>query len=226
MFLSFEIRFGEKKVYRKGDVSYRDLVHATQELFVDDGGEWLFNPIEGNLGDMINKYDAMDWHSFHFNSNLTRYKQYEYGEFDGFNDYIHYFDEYELDVEDINGINGTNDMYVECSEFMDDLPFKMCMKIVNIDGKEVDTFVYFEKDINYKDEILYVDDAFTNHMFSFANNDNWDEIHDMSLIDGEEENNVNWTKKCSHKLIIAQICIQQFDARYHRASIKFKTKDI
>eukprot|EP00483_Globobulimina_turgida_P011869 UN11891 len=166
-FVSIDMKFVERKVLKKLHVemlNYRELVVDTLELFVSDD-----NPIRNNLGYVIYKYELMDGE--------LKQNEFKYGEFNSFNSFggfVHYFDVYELELE---SWFTDDDVFIECSTQIEDLPFKMCMKAVsdNING-DVDIVLYFEKDVNdmyeidetYSFEIKeYIDNAFENNIFSF-----------------------------------------------------------
>eukprot|EP01084_Bolivina_argentea_P083859 151808_1 len=205
MFLGFEIKFGDRKVLKTGNntVNYRNMIPIYES----------FNPIamDGYLGYMIYKYESMNWHGFEFNSKGIMNELYEYGEFDGLNGLIEYFDEYGLDINGNN--NGNNG--IECGMIMDGLSVEMCMKIVK--GNDiVDVLLYFEKD---GDGLVDISGGFKD-VYWFNNDDDWDEI-DKIYLEGDE----SWFKKCSNKLMIGKICVEQYDEEYYRASIKFKSMD-
>ena len=209
----------------------------------------IFDPIEATLGFTVWKYDSMDWHSFHdglyidYGDDVVPNKR-EYGQFNKFDNYVHYFQEFELEYnnkwegyeDDWDYINKSDisygdinyDEYIECSIQFEHLPFKMCMKqIKNENDNTKDTVLYFEKDINDEFDINgqysfqvkeYIDNLFENNIFYFNNNDDWDEI-----IVIESNLNMNWIKKCNHKLLIGKVCIEQFDINDSRGSIKFQS---
>ena len=244
-FLSVDIKYVNKKVLKEdnNNINYRHSIDVTQKHFdgdyeiMHDNDMWAFNPIHGNLGHLINKYESMDWHSFKHDNNNNKIDKKTYGEFDGFNDYIHYFDQYQFDFNPYDkSISNTshyltND-FIECSQNLRDLPFKMCMKTVNVNNN-IDTLLYFEKDINDKYDIEetysfqikeYIDNGFEKNIFSF-NNDNWDEIEIINGQDTSNGNDLKWIKKCSYRLIIGKVCIEQFDIYNNRASIKLKARN-
>merc|ERR1719362_1301172 len=104
----------------------------------------------------------------------------------------------------------------------------MCMRTVYKNG-DVDTELFFEKDPNdtFKVEETYsfqikdvIDNQFENIIFSFNSDDNWDEIETINL-----NQNMKWIKKCSYKLVIGKVCIQQFGQYNNRAEIKLKSKN-
>ena len=45
----------------------------------------------------------------------------------------------------------------------------------------------------------------------------WDEIQ---VVDHEA--GVHWTKKCTHRLLIARVCLEEFDVGHYRASVKMR----
>merc|ERR1712048_1074682 len=124
-------------------MSYRHSMEITQKHFdddyeiVNDKDMWSFNPIKANLGHIINKYDKYNWHSFDYSDfeKQVEINKHEYGQFNGFDDYIHYFDQFTFDFVDNTDYDHndtrydyTNNIYMKCSEQIDDLPFKMCMR--------------------------------------------------------------------------------------------------
>eukprot|EP01084_Bolivina_argentea_P280317 479366_1 len=99
-----------------------------------------FEPIRGNLGYAIYRYELMDWHSFPGD----KYKKYKkYGEFDHFDHYIHYFSEMEFIYDKYS-----NDY---CSGWIYDLPFKLCL---NVNDNHI--IVYFEKYNDVIDNGMYM----------------------------------------------------------------------
>ena len=169
-------------------------------------------------------------------------EKYEYGEFDDIHKYFtHYFEQFQFDFHPFDrAVNDTNDDiindFIECSQKISNLPFTMCMKTTNVNNK-IDTLLYFEKDISDKYDVKeaysfqikeYIDNQFEQNIFSFNNDDDWDEIEIINAQYGNNGNNANhmkWIKKCSHKLIIGKVCIEQFDLYNNRASIKLKTRN-
>merc|ERR1719229_29962 len=99
------------------------------------------------------------------------------------------------------------------------------------DGEGViDTVLYFEKLYNdngysvnkrYSFQVKeYIDNIFENNMFWFSKDEYWDEISVVNVA-----KDLKWIKKCSFKLLIAKICIEQFHINDSRGSIKFQSKN-
>eukprot|EP01084_Bolivina_argentea_P140616 247152_1 len=78
-----------------------------------------FDPIRGNIGYAIYKYESMDWHGFPSVYNGYSGSKYKYGEFEHFDDFIHYFSEMEF-IYDKNNY---------CSGWIYDLPFRLCVDV-------------------------------------------------------------------------------------------------
>ena len=231
MSMSFDIKYAEQKRKKNiiGDgMEYRSWIGDLEKHFDDeyramhDKDEWAFNPIEANIGHIIRKYESMDWHLF--DTALNGIEKYEYGQFDVFDDYVHYFQQFEFDLHSVDSNESK-----ECSQSIDDLPFRMCMKTVVVNGV-VDTMLYFEKDLNdeYRVEHKYsfqvkafIDGLFESNVFSFNNDDDWDEIEDIDFDEG-----MRLIKKCSYKLVIGRLCIERFDKYTHRASIRLKARNV
>eukprot|EP01083_Nonionella_stella_P212202 766564_1 len=250
-FLSVDVKFVDKKVLKsvddRGSVDFRrhsrDLMRGKYDNgYFDayhvnrgrDNGKKAnkniqFDPLEGNLGYAVWKYELMDWHSFsQINGGVTGVisnEKYIYGEYEKFNDYSHYFEEYELyfnnnrfpgDMFMNDTIDYINDVYIECSDRIGDIPFKMCMKQMRDINGVKDTVLYFEKDLDYDEGYgvdkkysfqvkEYIDNIFENNMFWFSKDEYWDEISVVNVY-----KDLKRIKKCSFKLLIAKICIEQF----------------
>ena len=178
-------------------MDYRKSIDITQKHFDNDyqiemheNDMFAFNPIHSNLGLMINRYDSLNWHTFNNKEDNDDIIKYEYGEFDTMHkDFIHYFEQFSFDFHPFDKtVNNTDDDiindYIECSQRINDLPFKLCMKTINVNNN-IDTLLYFEKDVNdtynvkeaYSFEIKeYIDKQFEENIFSFNNDNDWDEI--------------------------------------------------
>lgn len=251
-YLSVDIKYVNKKTLKikknESKLNYRQSIDITEKHFDDDyqiqmheNDMFAFNPIHSNLGLMINKYDSFNWHNFNTNQDNDDISKYEYGEFDiMYKDFIHYFEQFSFDFHPFDKTgNNTHDNviindYIECSQKISDLPFKLCMKTTNVNN-EIDTLLYFEKDINDKYDVKeaysfeikeYIDKQFEENIFSFNDNNDWDEIEIINAQNGNNINHMQWIKKCNYRLIIGQLCIEQFDLYNNRASIKFKIRNV
>eukprot|EP01084_Bolivina_argentea_P156101 272037_1 len=198
-FMSVDVRIMNQKA-EKPTGGYKNAVVNTKKFF-EEGN---VNPIEDYMGYVMGKYSLMN------------------GMSDSMDD-IYYFDEFEVDLE--GWFIGGNNVFVECSEYLDDLPFRMCIKVVE-DGN---AFLYFEKDVNDVYEVYesyvfqvkeYIDNGFENNVFEFNKDDDWDEIDIISVVNS----GLKGVKKCSYKLIIGKVCIEQFDDEHYAANIKLKTE--
>merc|ERR1712228_1065301 len=195
----------------KEDVLVIDMVSKCKIIEEYDGDfEFCANY---NVGDKFFSFDiklidkkAMNALDYRMNSNDVAV------------DDLMYFNEYELyfNVADIVEYDGDDRIfeYVECSEYIEDLLVRMCMKqIVNEQG-EIDLMLYFE---NYSEIHLK---SLEDDVFYFNDDRIWNEIN---TVNGE--NGSQWIKKCSFKLMIAKLCIEQFHENDNRASIKLQSEN-
>eukprot|EP01083_Nonionella_stella_P301338 1033209_1 len=175
---------------------YRILEEEGKEL--ERVGEYgLFEPIDGNLGYAIFKYESLDWHSVQEYENEWRGNKHEYGDFENFEHWIRFNQRFDVVFD------GRNDD--ECSVTLDGLPFKMCIK--NEDGM----VLYFEKDasMDVLDPVFsfrmkeFIDKEFEESMFVFSDDTLWDEVN---VINMEE-----YIEKCSY-LHIAKVCMTRNNA--------------
>jgi len=208
------------------------------DVGMDEDGEEVFDPVADNLGFAVWKYDMLQWHAFthkhaedekHEIAGRTTAMKQEYGAFDTFTNYVHYFEEFEFFFNN-NEFDDVHRDYVECSSKIRYFPFKMCMRqLMDEATSQIETILYFEHDVNdrydsnatYSFEVKqFIDHRFESTVLHFNNDEHWDEI---TAIDSNM--NMQWRKKCTHKLLIAKVCIEQFDENDSRASIKFPSKN-
>ena len=227
-FISFDIKMIDKVVLKDANVNRLDYRMNANDVALDEdfigmelkynGRYRMFDAVEGTLGYAVWKYELLDWHKFG-DSDMVPY---EYGDFSEFDEYVHYFHEYELyfnidDFIEYDGADQSNGEYVECSTGFDYLMVRMCMKeIVNEEG-QIDLMLYFENDANDGGAIKK---PFGDYVFYFDDGENWDEI---SMVNGKKGS--QWIKKCSFRLMIAKLCIEQFHENDSRASIKLQSKN-
>ena len=146
----------------------------------------LFEPIDGNLGYAIWKYESLNWHKY----------KYDIGNFNNFDNYIRFNEVFSL----------TSSSYNECSETLNGIPFKLC---IETDDNNNDKILYFEKDIEndiFDPEFSFrfkefIDNEFEHSIFRFNDNSNWDEINVINMI---------FLEKCSY-LNIAKVCMKEDD---------------
>merc|ERR1712130_451749 len=117
----------------------------------------------------------------------------------------------------------------ECSQKLDGLPFTMCLSTILVNSNHTDTVLSFKREETTDDavnggESLYsehikeiIDYGFEHYRFHYNVDADWDEIE---IIEHQESS--PWTKKCNHRLLIATICVEEFDVNHHRASIKMR----
>eukprot|EP01083_Nonionella_stella_P298145 1012256_1 len=202
-----KLRDEKRRVWR--DVMHGDSEHYKDHMIIDYESERendelgdnyvLFEPIDGNLGWAMYKYEMMDWHWVKDNDvdwvGDGVMDKYGYGEFNEFGKYIHFNQKFEMVYSGNGG--------VECSVVLVGLPFKMCID----DDRDNGMKLYFEKDEKY--DVLdagfsfrfkeFIDNEFENEVFVFNDDRNWDEIN---VINSDE-----YMEKCSY-LHIAKICMK------------------
>eukprot|EP01083_Nonionella_stella_P217491 780817_1 len=152
-------------------------------------GEYgFFEPIDGNLGYAIFKYESLDWHSVHEYDKLQG-DNHEYGDFENFKHYIRFNQRFDL-------------MFDGCSVTLAGLPFKMCLNGM---------ILYFEKDasMDVLDPVFsfqmkeFIDKEFEESIFVFDDDAPWDEVN---VINMEQH-----TEKCNY-LHIAKVCMTRNNA--------------
>ena len=166
-----------------------------------------FEPIKGNLGYAIFKYELMNWHYIpSLDSNNNNYKYHQYGQFKNFVDFAHYFNEMDFiyDPKD------------KCSQTLNNLQYKLCIHVFDDDDDDDDDIIlYFEKDDNqYIDNLdfelnyplkKYIDDQFENTVLYFNKNNDWNEIN---KINNNNNKDMIIIEKCSY-LLTSKICINK-----------------
>jgi len=158
---------------------------------------FVVDPIEGNLGYAIYKYEAMNWHSATL-VNGSADAWHEYHEFDEFENFIRFNEEFAFRFD--------GRFEQQCSsETLNGLPFRLCIrKHTTAD----DTAVYFEKDTDEDTfDVFYslrmkhfIDSEFEHAMFHFNNDDDWDEINIINMNES--------LQKCSY-LHVAKLCLKR-----------------
>merc|ERR1712228_457304 len=84
-----------------------------------------------------------------------------YGEFDHYDHFVHFFSQIEF-------VYDSKQMNEFCSERFNDLPYKLCLSVID-------------------------DDVFENAVFEFNADSDWNEIYDIHLEDGS-----NKLQKCAY----------------------------
>ena len=145
-------------------------------------------------------------------SNLNNnYKHFKYGQFDNFNNFVHYFNE-------IDFVYNKNE---ECSQRLNELPFKLCIK--TNDNANDDILLYFEKEQQQQQqeaeeqdtESLYLLKPYINNqletiLLSFNDRNNWNEI----------TINNNEIEKCAY-LLSSKVCLKK-NENMIKASIRWQ----
>ena len=210
-YYNLEIKIRSDTNTRNGkEIDYLDVIENTKHLFAEGipfenaARDWSINPIASHFGYMMSRHGGGE----HFTV-------------ESHSDFVHYFDEYHFDY-----FGFTMDGPEECSQILNGLPFKMCVSTIGNHRNSSDIELHFEKDMNdeYDADEMYsfqikelVDKAFEGNVLRFNEDGDWDEIEMIDHMDGFQ-----WIKKCNHRLLLAQVCVEQFDEHHHRASIKMR----
>eukprot|EP01084_Bolivina_argentea_P108231 193425_1 len=152
-----EIRYKEKQVMKVGDHGrgYKEAIDSTRGWFNKEykkehpDDEWVFNPIEGSVGYVVDRHE----------------------------EYIHFFRQFEFDL--LVDVDAQCSVFMKHLPFRMCLRRVYDgdrMDIVLYFEKEGED--KYEVNETYSFEVKeYIDDGFENNVFSFNINNDWDEVH-------------------------------------------------
>ena len=204
-----ELRETKRRIFRDvmdlNQKHYRDYkildVSEDDDAVTDNGGHVLFEPIDGNLGYAIYKYEA-------FKNGQSDDEHVAVGQFDGFKDYTRFNADFEI-IFHAESLDAT-----QCGVTLTGLPFKLCLR---------DNTVFFERD--NRNDILdasfsflmkeFIDAEFEDSEFMLDDDANWDEINVINM--GQ------FIEQCNY-MHIAKVCVRK-DGNSHipiSASIVFQ----